>query len=86
MQSVAVRLIVERERELQAFKTEAYYSVNAIFGVTNDDGSQSEVRATLATRLKTHEEVEQFLEACKEARFVVGNVREPDNDGGAAPV
>jgi DNA topoisomerase-1 len=75
VQSVAVRLIVERERELQAFKTEAYYSVNAIFGVTNDDGSQSEVRATLATRLKTHEEVEQFLEACKEARFVVGNVQ-----------
>ncbi|MBQ3754186.1 MAG: type I DNA topoisomerase [Prevotella sp.] len=75
VQSVAVRLIVERERELQAFKTEAYYSVNAIFGVTNDDGSQSEVRAMLATRLKTHEEVEQFLEACKEARFVVGNVQ-----------
>ncbi len=75
VQSVAVRMIVERERELQAFKTEAYYSVNAIFGVTNDDGSQSEVRATLATRLKTHEEVEQFLEACKEARFVVGNVQ-----------
>ena len=75
VQSVAVRLIVERERELQAFKTEAYYSVNAIFGVTNEDGSQSEVRATLATRLKTHEEVEQFLEACKDARFFVGNVQ-----------
>ena len=75
VQSVAVRLIVERERELQAFKTEAYYSVNAIFGVTNEDGSQSEVRATLATRLKNHEEVEQFLEACKDARFFVGNVQ-----------
>ena len=75
VQSVAVRLIVERERELQAFKSEVYYSVSAIFGVTNADGSQSEVRATLANRLKTHEEVEQFLEACKDATFVVDNIQ-----------
>ena len=75
VQSVAVRLIVERERELQAFKSEVYYSVNAIFGVTNADGSQSEVKATLATRLKTHQEVEQFLEACKGATFVVDSIQ-----------
>ncbi len=85
VQSVAVRLIVERERELQAFKTEAYYSVNAIFGVTNDDGSQSEVRAMLATRLKTHEEVEQFLEACKEARFVVSSIQQKPVKRAPAP-
>ena len=76
VQSVAVRLIVERERELQAFKSEAYYSVSGIFGVTNRDGSQSEVKATLATRLKTHEEVEQFLEACKEATFVIDSIQQ----------
>ena len=75
VQSVAVRLIVERERELQAFKTEPYYSVNAIFGVQNDDGSQSELKATLATRLKTHKEVEQLLEACKNATFTVKNIQ-----------
>ena len=75
VQSVAVRLIVEREREVQAFKSEVYYSVNGVFGITNPDGSQSEVRATLATRLKSHEEVEQFLEACKEATFVVSGVQ-----------
>ena len=75
VQSVAVRLIVERERELQAFKSEAYYSVSGIFGVTNADGSQSEVKATLATRLKTHKEVEQFLEACKDAKFVITAVQ-----------
>ena len=75
VQSVAVRLIVEREREIQAFKSEAYYSVNGIFGVTNADGSQSEVRAMLANRLKTHAEVEQFLEQCKEAVFVVKSVQ-----------
>ena len=75
VQSVAVRLIVERERELQAFTSEAYYSVSGVFGVTNADGSQSEVKATLATRLKTHSEVEEFLEACKEAKFVITAVQ-----------
>ena len=75
VQSVAVRLIVEREREIQAFKSETYYSVAGIFGVTNADGSQSEVRTILATRLKTHAEVEQFLEQCKEATFTVRSVQ-----------
>ena len=75
VQSVAVRLIVERERELQAFKSEPYYSVNAIFGVTNADGSQSEVKALLSSRLKTHEEVLAFLESCKEATFTVESVQ-----------
>ena len=75
VQSVAVRLIVERERELQSFKSEVYYSVSGVFGITNADGSQSEVKATLATRLKNHKEVEEFLEACKEARFVVSGVQ-----------
>ena len=75
VQSVAVRLIVEREREIQAFKSEPYYSVAAIFGVTNDDGSQNEVKAQLATRLKTHDEVQQFLEACKDATFTIGSIQ-----------
>ena len=75
VQSVAVRLIVERERELQAFKSETYYSVNGIFAVTNPDGSQSEVKATLAQRFKTEQEVEKFLELCKEATFTVESIQ-----------
>ena len=75
VQSVAVRLIVERERELQAFTSETYYSVNAIFGCNNADGSQSEVKATLTQRFKTEKEVEQFLEQCKEATFTVESVQ-----------
>ncbi|MBR0049574.1 MAG: type I DNA topoisomerase [Prevotella sp.] len=75
VQSVAVRLIVEREREIQSFKSEAFYSVNGIFAVTNADGSQSEVKATLATRLKTHDEVEQFLETCKDATFTIETIQ-----------
>ena len=74
VQSVAVRLIVEREREIQNFKSEPFYSVNGIFAITNADGSQTEVRALLGTRFKTHEEVEQFLEKCKEATYTVESV------------
>ncbi len=74
VQSVAVRLIVEREREIQAFKNEPYYSISGIFAITNADGSQSEVRASLAQRMKTKEEVEQFLDQCKDATFKVDSI------------
>ena len=74
VQSVAVRLIVEREREIQAFRSETYYRVNALFGITNADGSQSEVKAELDTRFKTHEEAVAFLEQCKDAKFTVSNI------------
>ena len=74
VQSVAVRLIVEREREIQNFQSEAYYSVAGIFAITNADGSQTEVKATLAQRLKTHEEVEQFLQKCVDATYAVESV------------
>ncbi len=74
VQSVAVRLIVEREREIQEFKSEPFYSVSAVFGLTHADGSQSEVKATLSQRFKTHDEVERFLELCKDATFSVEQV------------
>ena len=85
VQSVAVRLIVEREREIQNFKSESYYSVGAVFGITNADGSQSEVKATLSQRLKTQEEVEQFLEQCKEATFIVDSVQRKPTKRTPAP-
>ena len=74
VQSVAVRLIVEREREIQAFRSEPYYRINALFGITNADGSQSEVKAELDTRFKTHGEAVAFLEQCKDAKFTVSNI------------
>ncbi len=74
VQSVAVRLIVEREREIQHFKSEPYYRVNAIFAITNPDGSATEVKAELGQRFKTHEEVMAFLEKCKDASFTVDSV------------
>ena len=74
VQSVAVRLIVEREREIQNFQSEVYYSVSGIFAITNADGSASEVKAQLASRFKTEGEVMAFLEKCKDATFTVESI------------
>ena len=85
VQSVAVRLIVERERELQAFKSETFYHVSGIFAITNADGSQTEVKAQLEKRLKTYEEVTAFLEACKDASFTVQSVSKKPTKRSPAP-
>ena len=74
VQSVAVRLIVEREREIQNFQSEVYYSVSGVFAITNADGSASEVKAQLASRFKTEDEVMAFLEKCKDATFSVESI------------
>ena len=78
VQSVAVRLIVEREREIQAFNSEAYYRVNAIFDVPVADGTTAEVKAELDKRFTTRDEVMDFLDKCKNAEFTVsGIVKKP---------
>ena len=71
VQSVAVRLIVEREREIQKFECEPYYRITAIFALISEEGNATEVKAELDQRFKTHEEVEAFLEKCKDAKFTV---------------
>ena len=86
VQSVAVRLIVEREREVQAFKTETFYSVNGVFALNNPDGSASEVKATLSQRFKTEDEARNFLEQCKDATFTVQTItRKPSKRTPAPP-
>lgn len=71
VQSVAVRLIVEREREIQKFQSEPYYRVNAIFALIGENGNATEVKAELDKKFKTHDEVMAFLEKCKDAKFSV---------------
>lgn len=73
VQSVAVRLIVEREREIQAFKSEPYYRINATFNIANAEGT-AEVKAELDKRFPTHEEALAFLEKCKDAQFTVSSI------------
>ena len=74
VQSVAVRLIVEREREIQAFVSEPYYRVSAVFTVPQAEGHIVEVKAELDKRFATREEAVAFLERCRKAQFTVGSV------------
>ncbi len=69
VQSVAVRLIVEREREIQAFQSEPYFHVGAKLEVEG-----ATLFATLSNRFKTHDEALAFLEECKDAEFVVKSI------------
>ena len=82
VQSVAVRLIVEREREISAFKPEAAYRVIGEFLLPGGELLQAE----LSQRLKTEDEAKALLEACKTARFSIGDVTvKPAKKSPAAP-
>ena len=74
VQSVAVRLIVEREREIQQFKPEAAYRVTAVFEVPAADGSVTLLRAELNKRFATRAEAQSFLEKCKAATYTIDNI------------
>ena len=74
VQSVAVRLIVEREREVNAFVSESWYKVTAVFEVPEENGEKVEVRAELGSRFKTKEEARAFLETCKDATFKITDI------------
>ena len=69
VQSVAVRLIVEREREIQAFQSEPYFHVSAKLEVEG-----ATLLAMLSNRFKTHDEALAFLEECKDAEFIVKSI------------
>lgn len=71
VQSVAVRLIVERENEIRAFKSEPYFRVTASF---TPQGSKHTVNAELSERLATRQQAEQFLKSCRKATFKVGDI------------
>ena len=82
VQSVAVRLIVEREREIAAFKEQSAYRVSAVFTLGN---SGKEVRAELDRRFKTKAEAEAFLLSCSGASFRVAEVETHPTHRSPAP-
>lgn len=71
VQSVAVRLIVEREREIQQFKPESSYRVTAVFEVPASNWSITLLKAELNKRFATRDEAQAFLEKCKKATFTI---------------
>lgn len=70
VQSVAVRLIVEKEREVLSFNSESSYRVTATFLTDNGE----EIKAELSRRFQTKEEAEAFLASCNGATFTIQDV------------
>ncbi len=74
VQSVAVRLIVEREREIQDFESTAQYRVTADFAGKAADGKKTVLHTELNHRFATRQEAEQFLQQCKDAIFTISAI------------
>lgn len=70
VQSVAVRLICEREKEIRDFKPESFFRITGIF----ESPEKKEFKAELTERIGNREEAEAYLELCKESIFKVGEV------------
>jgi len=86
VQSVAVRLIVEREREILAFKVGSSYKVTALFNIKNAEGEENQVRAEIPGNFKTKEETIAFLEKCKSADYSISDITvKPGKKSPAAP-
>jgi DNA topoisomerase I len=74
VQSVAVRLIVEREREIDHFVSESAFRVTAEFMVPDKTGELVVLNAELSKRFNTAEETAAFLDGCKNAQFVIDDI------------
>lgn len=77
VQSVALRLVVDREREILNFKKEQYYKIDAVF---HPDGTPDgiTVKATLDTRFPDIEKARTFLEKCRNATFTICSIEQKD--------
>lgn len=86
VQSVAVRLIVEREREIMNFETSSSFRITALFTVKLPDGTSAELRAELPRRFDSEAEAVRFLEKCAGADFTVADIsRKPTRRSPAPP-
>jgi len=74
VQSVAVRLIVEREREIIAFKSESSFRINGVFKTNLSEAENNQIRAEAAKRFPGEKDAVKFLELCNAAEFRVADV------------
>ncbi|HEY5750324.1 MAG TPA: type I DNA topoisomerase [Chryseolinea sp.] len=81
VQSVAVRLVVEREREITEFKAKSSFKVNALF----DLGKGKNLVAELSERFDNEEEAMAFLESCKGAKFSIADLQTKPSKRSPAP-
>ena len=77
VQSVALRLVVDKEREILAFNSEAYYKIEALF---HPEGTPENtiVKATLDRKFKDKESAEAFLRSCIGAEFAICNIEKKE--------
>jgi len=85
VQSVAVRIIVERERDIQKFLAEASYRVAVVFLIKDSEGVISSVKAELQQRLSTKEKAIALLEKCKTAQFKIEDIATKPTKKSPAP-
>lgn len=86
VQSVAVRLIVEREREIINFESTSSFRVSAVFMVPDKDGKIAELKAELNKRFDTKDEAMSFLDKCRNAEYSIADVvKKPGRRSPAAP-
>ena len=85
VQSVAVKLIVEREREINHFVEQKYYKVTGTFETKDANGNSIPLKAELSERFSTQEETVNFLEHCKKATFSVSDVETKPSSRKPAP-
>ena len=85
VQSVAVKLIVEREREINHFVEQKYYKVTGTFETQDANGNSIPLKAELSERFSTQEETVHFLEHCKKAAFSVSDVETKPSSRKPAP-
>jgi DNA topoisomerase-1 len=74
VQSVAVRLIVEREREIMNFEPKPFFRVNALFDVKNEQGKTVKLKAENPSRFDNEKDAESFLKKCAGAVFSIDNI------------
>ncbi|MCB0553262.1 MAG: type I DNA topoisomerase [Phaeodactylibacter sp.] len=74
VQSVAVRLIVDREREINNFESTPFFRVNALFDVKNEQGKMVKLRAESPSRYDSEKDAQGFLESCRGASYRIDNI------------
>jgi DNA topoisomerase I len=85
VQSVAVKLIVEKEREIQKFNPKKYFRITGVFSVPNGTGGANQIKADLSKRFETREDAETFLLKCKDSVFTVDHVEKKPLKKSPAP-
>ncbi|MBK7626787.1 MAG: type I DNA topoisomerase [Bacteroidales bacterium] len=74
VQSVAVRLLVEREREIIAFESESAFRVTAVFRIDSTKGENAILKAEASKRFPEEKEALKFLELCNDSKYSIGSI------------